>query len=80
MTRASGARSLDDNKSEGRLPRGDRHKAKLRRGAFCHRADLTYDPSLWRPESRRSKSESRHGERLLRVKAKRYEQRCQNAT
>ena len=86
----------------------------MRRGAFFHRAYLTYDPRLWRPESRRyksegrwlastgagslekkavfafsfkteatreatawslddNKSESRHEERLLRVKAKRYE-------
>ena len=27
----------------------------MRNGAFCHRAALAYDPSLWRPESRRNK-------------------------
>jgi len=29
----------------------------MRRGVFCHIAVLTYDPSLWRPESRRKKKE-----------------------
>ncbi len=49
MPRAVAIRSLDGNKSEGRLPRGDGHKVKMRRGAFCHRADLTYDPEPLAP-------------------------------
>ncbi|MFC5604949.1 hypothetical protein ACFPTP_17055 [Sporosarcina koreensis] len=44
------------NKSGGGLPRCDRHKADMRSGAFCRAAWLTYDPSIWSPESRRNKS------------------------
>ena len=39
----------------------------MRNGAFCRAAGLTYDPSIWPPESRRNKSESSYGERLLRA-------------
>ena len=41
---------VSEKKSEGRLPRGDRHKAKMQSGELCHVAALTYDPSHWRPK------------------------------
>ncbi|GEN82795.1 hypothetical protein SLU01_11070 [Sporosarcina luteola] len=56
---AVGQVGVGDPKSEGRLPRGDRHKAKMRRGAFCHRAALTYDPEPLAPAAGRTKSEGR---------------------
>ncbi|BAQ11829.1 phage like protein [Bacillus sp. OxB-1] len=46
----------DENKSAGRLLRGDRHKTKMRRGAFCHRAALTYDPEPLAPGAGRKQT------------------------